>query len=292
MSALMTVPFHGANLMLVEHEGQPYVPMKPVVEGIGLDWGGQAKRLTANNARWGISVMEIPSAGGMQQAVCLPLRKLAGWLSTVQASRVKSDGVRAKIVEYQNECDDALWQYWNDGHAENPRAVAREPINDPVIPPERQLPAAAESFDAAKRIAQGLGLEGNQAILSANRMVKGAIGVDVMQLAGVTHLVNEAQELNYTPTELGARFDMTANQMNKLLADCGLQRHAEYAKGKKRWELLPDGKPFAVIIDSSKKHSDGAPVQQIRWKESVLGELKKLAHRLQAELPKRAGGDI
>ena len=164
--------------------------------------------------------------------------------------------------------------------------------NDPVMLPEHRLPAAADSFDAAKRIAQGLGLEGNQAILSANRMVMGTIGVDVMQLAGVTRLLNEAQELNYTPTELGTKFDMSGMAMNKLLAECGLQRNFEYKKGKRRWELLPEGKPFAIILDTAKKHSDGKPVQQILWKESVLGELRKLARKLSAELPKRPAGQV
>lgn len=291
MSALMTVPFHGASLMLVEHDGQPYVPMKPVVEGIGLDWGGQHKKLTANQKRWGVSVMEIPSAGGGQSVVCLPLRKLAGWLSTVQVGRIKDEGIKDRIIDYQNECDDALWQYWNDGHADNPRAQ-QSPANDPEIPVERRLPVAADCLDASLRISQSLGLEGNQARIAANRMVKETIGLDLLELSGVKRLVNEAQELNYTPTELGNRFGMNARDINKLLAECGLQRHVEYAKGKKRWELLPEGKPFAIITDTPKRHSDGKPVQQILWKESVLGELKRLAHRLQAELPKRASGDI
>ncbi len=60
----ITVPFHGTELYVVEHNGQPYTPMKPIVEGIGLDWGGQHKKVAANESRWGISVMEIPSAGG------------------------------------------------------------------------------------------------------------------------------------------------------------------------------------------------------------------------------------
>lgn len=171
-------------------------------------------------------------------------------------------------------------------------AIQASAANDATLPVERLLPAAADSFDAAKRIAEGLGLEGNQAVLSANRMVKGAIGVDVMQLAGVTHLINEAQELAYTATELGAKFDMSAVSMNKLLAECGLQRNFQYRPGKKRWEVTPDGKPFAVIVDTGKQHSDGAPVQQIRWKESVLDELHKLAQRLQAALPKSASGKI
>lgn len=165
-------------------------------------------------------------------------------------------------------------------------------VNETPIPLERRLPVAADNFDAARRTSESLGLSGNQATLSANRMVKATIGVDVMELAGVQRLTNDAQELNYLPSELGKKFSITANQMNKLLAECGLQRHAEYAKGKKRWELLPEGKPFAVITDTAKQHSDGKPVQQILWKESVLEELTQLAHRLRAELPKRVCGAV
>lgn len=157
--------------------------------------------------------------------------------------------------------------------------------NDAVIPYERRLPVAADNFDAAKRIAESLGLEGNQAILSANSMVRATIGVDLMEMAGVKRLVNEAQELNYTPTELGAKFGMSAASMNKLLAQCGLQHHVALKPGKKRWEVTPAGKEFAVITDTSKKHSDGKPVQQILWKESTAGPLKRLAEKLQAEMP-------
>lgn len=171
-------------------------------------------------------------------------------------------------------------------------AVVNPAANDPAIPVELQLTVAADSFGAARRIVQGFGLAGNQATISANRMVKQTIGLDLMELAGVQRLVNESQELNYTPTELGTRFGMGARDIKKLLAECGLQRSVEYAKGKKRWELLPEGKPFAVITDTPKRHSDGKPVQQILWKESVLGELRRLAQRLQAELPKRASGVV
>jgi hypothetical protein len=122
VSRQITVPFHGAELYVVERNNQPYTPMKPIVEGMGLDWGGQHKKLAANQDRWGVSVMEIPSAGGVQDALCLPLRKLGGWLMTVHASRVRPE-IRDRIVQYQNECDDVLWQYWNEGIAINPRVA-------------------------------------------------------------------------------------------------------------------------------------------------------------------------
>lgn len=132
MSALMMVPFHGANLSLVEYEGQPFVPMKAIVGGIGLDWATQQAKLKGNESRWGYRLIPIPSQGGEQDAGCLPLRKLPGWLQSVSVAKV-SESVRGKLVEYQNECDDALWQYWNEGHAVNPRSIAKPAANDSAV---------------------------------------------------------------------------------------------------------------------------------------------------------------
>lgn len=65
-------------------------------------------------------MIRIPTQGDEQNALCLPLRKLPGWLMTIQTSRVAPE-LRATIVTYQHECDDALWKYWSEGQATNPR---------------------------------------------------------------------------------------------------------------------------------------------------------------------------
>lgn len=114
---VIAAPFHGAQLYVVEHEGQPYTPMKPIVEGMGLSWQPQHRKLTANQARWGITDLVIPSGGGAQVMTCAPLRKLPGWMASVEVGKVKKPSVRERVIQYQNECDDALWKYWNDGVA-------------------------------------------------------------------------------------------------------------------------------------------------------------------------------
>lgn len=126
----ITVPFHGADLYVVEHGGQPFTPMKPIVEGMGLAWQPQHRKLAANQSRWGITELVIPSAGGAQAMTCAPLRKLPGWMSSVEVGKVKHPDVRARVIQYQNECDDVLWQYWNEGIAVNPRALYSVGPND------------------------------------------------------------------------------------------------------------------------------------------------------------------
>ncbi len=116
---LIPVNFHDAELYLVNHEDQPYTPMKPIVEGMGLTWHGQHRKLQGyshdenTNKRWGILELRIPSDGGPQNMLCMPLRKLPAWLSTLEPSRIKNPQIRTRIIQYQNECDDALWDYWN-----------------------------------------------------------------------------------------------------------------------------------------------------------------------------------
>ena len=117
----MKVPFHGTDLLIIEHSGQPYTPMKPIVEGMGLTWHGQHVKVKANAHRWGVLNLKIPSAGDAQTLICVPLRKLPGWLASIDAGRVKDVAVRDCVVKYQNDCDDALWRYWNDRAPVRPR---------------------------------------------------------------------------------------------------------------------------------------------------------------------------
>lgn len=120
-----TIPisFHGAQLFVVEHNDQPYTPMKPIITGMGLTWHGQHAKIKANTSRWGVLELRIPSSGGLQDMLCMPLRKLPAWLSGIESGKVKDPEARQSVIRYQDECDDVLWQYWNDGIAVNPRAA-------------------------------------------------------------------------------------------------------------------------------------------------------------------------
>ncbi len=63
MNHLINVPFRNTTLEMIDHDGQPYVAMKPIVEGMGLDWKTQHRKLTADKGRWGMVIMTMPSAG-------------------------------------------------------------------------------------------------------------------------------------------------------------------------------------------------------------------------------------
>lgn len=119
---LMPVPFHGDTVVLVGKDNEPLVAMKPLVVNLGLDWKGQHAKLSEKFA----SVMEeISTTGGdgKQYAMtCLPLRKLAAWLYSISPNKVAPE-LRDKIIQYQEECDEVLWNYWTKGAVVRPGAV-------------------------------------------------------------------------------------------------------------------------------------------------------------------------
>jgi hypothetical protein len=115
----ITVPFHNAELYIVEFEGQPYTPMKPIIDGMGLDWKSQFVKLKQRFEQ-GMVEITIPTKGGLQTMLCLLLRKLPAWLYSIHANKVKPE-LRDTVIKYQNECDDVLWDYWTKGKAVNPR---------------------------------------------------------------------------------------------------------------------------------------------------------------------------
>lgn len=155
----ISVPFHNNELIVVEYNDQPYTPMRPIVEGMGLDWMTQLVKI---KQKFSSVVGEIPTTGKdgkIYKMVCLPLRKLFGWLMTISPNKVKPE-IRDSVIMYQNECDDVLWDYWTKGIAVNPRTNKedRVPLKDAV----NMLVAKSKSLtysDAYKLVHQKFGIK-------------------------------------------------------------------------------------------------------------------------------------
>ncbi|HBM2887453.1 TPA: hypothetical protein LVL12_005567 [Klebsiella oxytoca] len=120
----INVPFYGSELYVVNHNGEPYTPMKPIVEGMGMDWKSQFIKIKQRFSK-GMVEITIPTAGGTQKMLCLALRKLAAWLNTISPNKVRPE-IREKVIQYQEECDDVLYEYWTKGQVTNPRVAEPE----------------------------------------------------------------------------------------------------------------------------------------------------------------------
>ncbi|ECB7314846.1 phage antirepressor protein [Salmonella enterica] len=129
------VPFNGQQIITAMAAGVAYVAMKPIVENLGMSWGTQQQKLARHIGKFGCIHMNIPSAGGLQKMLVLPLKKLNGWLFSINPEKVRAD-IRDKLIQYQEECFTVLHDYWTKGKAENPRKKTtvdeRTPLRDAV----------------------------------------------------------------------------------------------------------------------------------------------------------------
>lgn len=96
-------------------ESQIFVPLRPIVELLGLDWSGQLRR-TRDDAVLGEEIVpvRVETAGGPQTMPCLPLDMLNGWLFGINANRVKA-AARPRLVRYQRECYRVLYEAFDEG---------------------------------------------------------------------------------------------------------------------------------------------------------------------------------
>ena len=113
-----TISFNNQSLITVEQNGNHYVAMKPICENIGLAWEPQVLRIKRDEVlSQGMIVMIIPTNGGNQNMICLPIEYLNGWLFGIDINRCKPE-IRDTLIKYKKECYQALHDYWFNGKAE------------------------------------------------------------------------------------------------------------------------------------------------------------------------------
>ncbi|MBD2798132.1 phage antirepressor N-terminal domain-containing protein [Xenorhabdus sp. 18] len=123
----ISVPFYGADLFIVNYHGEPYVSMKSLVEGIGLNWASQFTKLKTH-FQSGMVKIPIPTRHGLREMSCLALNELAGWLATINPNKVKA-AIRDNVIRCQGECDDILQVYWAVNEVKRKEQVKSQPLN-------------------------------------------------------------------------------------------------------------------------------------------------------------------
>lgn len=113
------IEFMGEQFLGVKVDGQLYVAMKPIIEGMGLNWDSQHTEIRSTQK---YSDIEVPlqTPDGFQKMLCIPLTKLSGWLFSINPETVRSD-LHDWVITYQNECASVLCNNWNKGVATNPQ---------------------------------------------------------------------------------------------------------------------------------------------------------------------------
>jgi prophage antirepressor-like protein len=151
-----------------------------------------------------------------------------------------------------------------------------------------RLAIVLEDYQAAVAMAKMIGLDGNQAFLAADKMMRNMTGISPLAQLEMLHLVCETQERNLTPTEIASFAEIkglasTAQQVNVVLEQMGFQA-ARYTGKQKTWVPTEKGRPFAVLLDANKSYNCGTPVKQLKWKESVAKAIKEYFANMDMEM--------
>ena len=259
---LEVVKFYEDTIYCVEHNGEPYAPVKPIVENLGLSWAKQAEKVK-NTPHFSCTLKCITAKDGKNyDMLCIPVRKLTGFLYSINANRVKAN-LREKLIQYQNECDDVLWKYWNEGRA------IRSTVQANVVRP------VSDYIDGARLVFESANLTGNQMTIALDRIYRSVTGSSALQEANLA-LEAPKKEVLLTPTQIGEDLvpPMKARDVNSLL-----QQHGYQAKINGMWQPTDKGVPVCTMLDVGKRHGKGTPVTQLKWYSSVVGTLQSIINQ-------------
>lgn len=158
---IVSIPFHGQTVQSVEIDGKPTVPLRGMVENLGLNYSTQVEKLKRKSWTWMSTVPVVAADGKTREMTCIDLRTLTMWLATIDENRV-SEEARPLVVAYQSEIADVIESYWANGGAINPRATEHQ-INALI----RQSQMQMELCQAAKGLIRAEHLEAKARIILA-----------------------------------------------------------------------------------------------------------------------------
>ncbi|MGP3038389.1 phage antirepressor N-terminal domain-containing protein [Serratia nevei] len=145
-----SVQFHGQPIITAMVAGVAYVAMKPIVENLSMSWTTQHRKLMEdmkkpNHPHMSMvgsihtkfdcrDISMVAADGRLRKLLCIPLKKLNGWLFSINPSKVRAD-IRDKLIAYQEECFTVLHDYWTKGAAVRKSGTTvdeRTPLRDAV----------------------------------------------------------------------------------------------------------------------------------------------------------------
>ena len=121
MSTLQTalIDFQDSKLLTAyeENTGKTYVALKPIVEGMGLDWKSQYAKVKEDK-RYGVITIPYRTKGGTQEMVSLDADHLPAFLYSINPNRVRKD-LRDRIIAFQRETFQVINDYWRKKRLES-----------------------------------------------------------------------------------------------------------------------------------------------------------------------------
>lgn len=165
--AIDYVFFDNDQLSVVYDNDGYFVPIKPISTALGIDWRAHQELIERDPVLSSVRrvIRSTGQDGKQYEMICLPFEYLNGWLFKINPCRY--DGARLeKIVRYQKECYQALYQHFFPHskepvkHLKNMVAIKRLELADlktQLAIRKTQLAMEKQAEEEARRIFQGQG---------------------------------------------------------------------------------------------------------------------------------------
>lgn len=236
------------SVRVVMQGSEPWFVAKDVCEALGYQWNGAA-RIAHVPEEWKRVTSVVTLRGDEQNMQLLSEQGLYFFLG-------RSD--KPAALPYQK---------WIAG-AVMPSIRKTGSYSAPSAPAKAEISVQSE-VECALMILKAAGITGNQLAIAADNYYRKRTGLSVIEASGVELVAPKQQQL-LTPTQLGKELGLSGRKVNLMLAGLGLQRRIGDV-----WEPTEDGKARgAVLMDTGKRHGDGAPVRQLKWPSDVVNALR------------------
>ena len=234
------------SVRVIMHNGEPWFVAKDVCDCLELTNTAQTISYLDDDEK-GVTTNYTP--GGKQE---MSIISEAGLYSLILRSRKPEAKAFKRWVTH-----DILPSIRKTGSYSAPSAPAKAEIS------------VQSEVECALLILKAAGITGNQLAIAADNYYRKRTGISVIEASGVELVAPEQQQL-LTPTQLGKELGLSGRKVNLMLAGLGLQRRIGDV-----WEPTEDGKARgAVLMDTGKRHGDGAPVRQLKWPSDVVNALR------------------
>lgn len=271
--------------VLTDESNQPWFVAKDVCELLG--YADHKKALSMLDTDEGSRIPLIDSLGREQETLTInesglytliirsnkpKAKEFRKWVTSVVLPSIRKTG--SYSINQESPIIDVL--------PEPEPVTALVPIKQPKKQ-EINPTKIAKDIKAWKVITKEIiqGINENQLILSAIHAIKVQHDVNLVEMLNIPDqfIAENQTSHHYTSGKLGEILaeklnlpnKIQANKINQLLEVQGFAYPIKNSKGNiERWEATEKGKAHSVMLDTTKRHSNGQPISNIHWFLSIL----------------------
>lgn len=106
---------NGTEIVVVEENGNVYVPIKPICAVLGIADNKQREKILEDEILGSVGTLRVSTGadGKQYEMFCLPLKYIYGWLFSINPKNVAPEA-KEVVSRYRRECYEALYDHFHE----------------------------------------------------------------------------------------------------------------------------------------------------------------------------------